>query len=166
MHSSSCQIRLVTEYYGFSLPDTPAHPKKRIYFIINSWKVNAPFQKEMYKDGIPKNYKMLIQSECLILPFFRQKAPSVKPKKLSSLNCFASIWCCIENILLAIINENLGCALRISFEKETENIFEILKHPKDYFMPCYLAIGYPLHKIKNPDQIKLKIKDKIHYNKW
>ena len=120
----------------------------------------------MYKDGIPKNYKMLIQSECLILPFFRQKASLLKPKNLSSLNGFASIWCCIENILLAVTNENLGCALRIPFEKETENIFEILKHPKDYFMPCYLAIGYPLPKIKNPDQIKHKIKDKIHYNKW
>ena len=140
--------------------------KKRVDFIINSWKVNAPLQKEMYKDGIPKNYKMLIQSECLILPFFKQKVPLLKPKNLSALNGFASIWCCIENILLAVTAEKLGCALRIPFEKEIENIFEVLKHPKDYFMPCYLAVGYPSTKVKKPEQLKQKIKDKIHYNKW
>ena len=140
--------------------------EKRVDFIINSWKINAPLQKEMYKDGIPKNYKMLIQSECLVLPFFKQKGPLLTPKNLSALNGFASIWCCIENILLAVTAEKLGCALRIPFEKETENIFEVLQHPKEYIVPCYLAIGYPLPKIKNPAQIKHKIKDKIHYNKW
>jgi len=140
--------------------------EKRVDFIINSWKVNAPLQNETYKVAIPKQYKMLIESECLILPFFKQEAPLLKPKNLSALNGFASIWCCIENILLAVSAEKLGCALRIPFDKEIENIFEVLKHPKNYFMPCYLAIGYPLPKIKRPLQIKHKIKDKIHYNKW
>lgn len=69
-------------------------------------------------------------------------------------------------IFLAVTAENLGCAMRIPFEKELENIFETLKHPKEYFMPCYLAIGYPITKGKQPGQIKQKIKDKIHYNKW
>ena len=43
--------------------------EKRVDFIINSWKVNAPYQGEMYKDAIPKQYRMLIESECLILQF-------------------------------------------------------------------------------------------------
>jgi nitroreductase len=140
--------------------------EKRVDFIINSWRINAPLQSETYKNAIPKQYKMLIESECLILPFFKQKPPLLKPKNLNALNGFASIWCCIENILLAVTAEKLGCALRIPFDKETENISEVLKHPKDYFMPCYLAIGYPLPKTKNPVQIKHKIKDKVHYNKW
>jgi nitroreductase len=140
--------------------------EKRVDFIINSWKVDAPLQKETYKDAIPKQYKMLIESKCLILPFFKQKAPLLSPKNLSALNGLASIWCCIENILLAVTAEKMGCALRIPFDEEIENISEVLQHPRDYFMPCYLAIGYPLPKIKNPKQIKHKIKDKIHYNKW
>ena len=140
--------------------------EKRVDFIINSWKVNAPHQGEMYKDAIPKQYRMLIESECLILPFFKQESPLLKPKNLSALNDFASIWCCIENILLAVTAEKLGCALRIPFDPEIKHIFEILKHPKEYFMPCYLAIGHPLPKAKKPVQIKHKIKDKIHYNGW
>jgi nitroreductase len=140
--------------------------ENRVNFIINSWKVNAPLQSELYKNAIPKQFNMLIQSGCLILPFFKQKQPLLKPKSLSALNNFASIWCCIENVMLATTAEKLSCAIRIPFEKETENILETIKHPKDYFMPCYLAIGYPLSKARAPKQIKHKVKDKIHYNGW
>jgi len=140
--------------------------EKRVDFILNSWRLSDSCQIEMYKNAIPKQYSMLIQSECLILPFFKQKAPLLEPKNLSSLNGFASMWCCIENILLAVTAENLGCALRIPFENETKNIYEILKSPKEYYMPCYLAIGYPLGRAKKPKQIKQSIKDKMHYNEW
>jgi nitroreductase len=139
---------------------------ERVDFIIKSWNVNAPLQKESYKDAIPKQYDMLIQSGCLILPFFKQNAPLLEPKSLSGLNAFASIWCCLENIMLATTAEKLGCAMRIPFEKETERIFEILRHPKEYFMPCYLAIGHPMPGVKSPEQIEHNIKEKIHYNKW
>lgn len=139
---------------------------KRVEFVMNSWRLKDSCQRDMYKDGIPKQYAMLSQSECLILPFFKQKTPLLKPKNLSSLNAFASIWCCMENIMLAATAEGLGCAMRIPFEQETEYMLNVLNHPKEYVMPCYLAIGYPLPKIKSPQQIKKKIKDKIHYNGW
>jgi len=139
---------------------------KEVDLILNSWELKDTCQINMYKDALPKQHKMLIQSACLILPFFKQESPLLKPKNLSDLNDFASIWCCIENILLATEAEKLGCALRIPSEEETQHILDVLNHPKDYFMPCFLAIGYSLHKEKNPKQIKQKIKDKIHYNKW
>ena len=140
--------------------------EKRVDFILNSWKLKDKSQIKMYKDAIPKQYNMLIQSECLILPFFKQDTPLLEPKNLSELNEFASIWCCIENIMLAVTAEKLGYAMRIPFEKETEMIFEVLKHPKEYFMPCFLAIGYPSPDIKQPEQLKQNITEKIHYNKW
>ena len=133
---------------------------------IESWGMEDIHQINMYKDAIPKQYAMLMQSECLILPFFKQTSPLLEPENLSALNDFASIWCCIENILLAASAENLGCALRIPYEDETKNIFKTIKHPKEYFMPCYLAIGYPLNEVKIVQQVKWKIEDKIHYNKW
>jgi nitroreductase len=134
--------------------------------ILNSWGLKDSCQIKMYKNAIPKQHKMLMQSECLVLPFFRQETPLLEPKNLSALNAFASIWCCIENILLAVTAENLGCALRIPYEQEPQNIFEILKHPKEYYMPCYLAIGHHSTKSEKAEQIKQNIKEKIHYNKW
>ena len=71
--------------------------------------------------------------------------------------------CTFANIMLATTAENLGYAMKIPFEHETKHIFETLKHPKEYIMPCYI---YPLNETKNPKQIKQKIEDKIHYNKW
>ena len=134
--------------------------------VIESWKVDAPCQKEMYQEALPKQYNMLIQSGCLILPFFKQESPLLEPEDLSSLNDFASIWCCLENVMLAAAAEGLGCAMRIPFEHETKYIFETLQHPKEYVMPCYLAIGYPLLTGKKPVQIEQDIKRKIHYNGW
>jgi hypothetical protein len=68
--------------------------------------------------------------------------------------------------LLAVSAENLGCALRIPYEEETADIFETLNHPKEYLMPCYLAIGFPLNEVKKPEQVKWTIEEKIHWNKW
>ena len=140
--------------------------EKEVGSIINPWNMKDTNQINMYKDAIPKQYSMLIQSECLIMPFFKQKSNLLEPKNLSALNAFASIWCCIENILLAATAENLGCALRIPEEQENINIFNILEHPKEYYMPCFLAIGYPLSNVNNFEQVKHKLNEKIHYNKW
>lgn len=139
---------------------------KRVEFIIKSWRLQDENQKKMYYDAIPKQYEMLYGSSCLILPFFKQKSPLLNPTELSSLNAFASIWCCIENILLAATAEDLVCAFRIPHDKETEHIAEILNHPKEYFMPCYIALGYPSPNAVINQQNECKIEERIHFNCW
>ena len=146
------------------IPQTAS--EKEMNEIFGSWKKIPQLQKEGYLNAIPKQYKMLIESGCLILPFFKQHQPLFNSKKIFDLNGFASIWCCIENILLAATAEKLGCTIRIPLEKETEHVFETLKHPKDYVMPCFLAIGYPMPKVKTQKQIKPKVEERIHHNKW
>ena len=45
----------------------------------------------MFVDALPKQQRMLMQSNCLVLPFFRQKDfPLCQPADQSSLNYFAS----------------------------------------------------------------------------
>ena len=61
----------------------------------------------MFTDALPKQQRMLMQSNCLVLPFFRQKDyPLCQPADQSSLNYFASAWAAVENILLAT-NRNM-----------------------------------------------------------
>ena len=63
----------------------------------------------MFVDALPKQQRMLTQSGCLVLPFFRQKdCPLCSPVNQSSLNYFASAWAAVENILLAATAEGLG----------------------------------------------------------
>lgn len=139
---------------------------KRLDFIMKTWRLKDENQQNMYRDAIPKQYRMLSGSGCLILPFFKQTHPLLAPKNLSALNGFASIWCCIENIFLAATAEGLACSLRIPLDKEPEYIAEILNHPADYTMPCYLSIGYPAEDAVINEQKEQNIKDKIHLNQW
>lgn len=120
----------------------------------------------MYHDAVPKQYEMLYQSGCLILPFFKQFTPLLKPEELSSLNAFASIWCCIENILLAATSEGLGACIRIPLGNEPEHILEVINHPKEYVMPCYIALGHPSPKAAKIPQKEYVLEDKIHINQW
>ena len=55
----------------------------------------------MFVSALPKQQRMLIESDCLVLPFFRQmNAPLCHPVDQSSLNYFASAWAAVENLSL------------------------------------------------------------------
>jgi len=140
--------------------------KKKLEGIVTAWNMTDVCQKEMYVDAIPKQYSMLYNAGCLILPFFKQDSPLLQPESLSSLNYFASIWCCIENILLSATAEGLYATLRIPFDEELTYINEVVKHPASYYMPCYLAIGYPAENAVKNSQKEFDAKNKIHINHW
>jgi len=123
-------------------------------------------QRDMYLDGVPKQYSMLYNAGCLILPFFRKDGSLLQPESLSSLNCFASIWCCIENILLAATAEGIFGVTRIPMENETQHIKSVIGHPDDYIMPCYIALGYPSKNATMPKQKDVSAKEKIHMDIW
>lgn len=139
---------------------------KQVESFLKSSLLDNPCQREMYMDGVPKQYSMLYHSGCLILPFYRQDTPLLKPKTLSNLNSFASIWCCIENIFLAAAAEGLGSSFRIPFDKETKYLKEAIGHPDNYIMPCYIALGYPAEDAVINNQHEFDLKDRIHYNIW
>ena len=134
--------------------------------IFDAWHLRDACQQAMYGDAIPKQYDMLYRSGCLVLPFYQQSAPLLEPESLSSLNAFASIWCCIENILLAAAAEGLGTALRIPFDGETERIAQVLRHPQDYVMPCYIALGHIAPGAVRHRQHAHSVEERLHMNRW
>ncbi len=121
----------------------------------------------MFVDALPKQQRMLIESSCLVLPFFRQKDyPLCKPKDQSSLNYFASAWAAVENILLAATAEGLSCAFRIPIENESEYVKRYVGAPDGYEFTCFLAIGYAANDAYICKQKVINIEDRIHYDKW
>lgn len=123
-------------------------------------------QRDMYHIAMPKQFSMLYNSGCLILPFFKLRDPLMHPTCLSSLNEFASIWCCVENILLAAAAEGILGVTRIPMEEELEHIKKTINHPDNYAMPCYIALGYPKKDAKIPVQKQINVEDRIHINNW
>ena len=111
----------------------------------------------MFVDALPKQQRMLMQSNCLVLPFFRQKdCPLCHPADQSSLNYFASAWAAMENILLAATAEGLACAFRIPIENESEYVKKLVKAPEEYEFTCVLALGYAAKKIVSPKVCKFQ----------
>ena len=124
-------------------------------------------ERAMFLDALPKQHNMLIESGCLVLPFFRQVGcPLTRPVDQSSLNYFASAWAAVENILLACAAEGLGCAFRIPIENESEHARNAVNAPEDYEFACFLAIGYPAEgpHFNQPKQIS--IREKLHAGAW
>lgn len=121
----------------------------------------------MFVDALPKQKRMLMQSNCLVLPFFRQKDyPLCQPADQSSLNYFASAWAAVENILLAATAEGLACTFRIPIGNEPEYVKQAIGAPDGYEFTCFLAIGYAAPDAHIPKQKVIRVEDRIHENMW
>jgi nitroreductase len=134
--------------------------------IVDDWGLIDPDQRFAYIDAIPKQYAMLYNCGALILPFFEQSYPLLKPESLSSLNGLASIWCCVENMLVAAAAEGIFGVTRIPFEEERYIIKQTLCVPPYYETPCWLALGYPAENAKRARQVQIDLDERIHVNGW
>ncbi len=150
------------------LLDQVIHPvsKKGAIGIINRWGVKDEIQREMYIEGIPRQYSMLYNAGCLMLPCFCQPAPLLRAKEIFGLNAFASIWCCIENILVAAAAEGLYGVTRIPFKAESQVIKQALHIPEAYEVPCWIALGYPAEDAKRARQVEINVDERIHSGDW
>jgi nitroreductase len=140
--------------------------KEEVAAWLNSWGSSDPIQRECYFAAVPKQYSMLVEAACVILPCFRQTRQLLKPDSLSALNAFASIWCCIENMLIAASAEGIYGVTRIPMGDESEHIKSVIKCPSDYEVPCYLALGYPSADMPEIEPYPVSTEKKIHWSVW
>lgn len=133
---------------------------------LDGWGAADAAQRGMYHVALPRQYSMLYGAGALILPFFRVHTPLLRPENLSSLNAFASIWCCIENILLAAAAEGIFGVTRIPLDGEAEHVKAVVGHPDDYVLPCYIALGYPAEGAGRVRQNRVDVKGKMHRDVW
>ena len=119
-------------------------------------------QREMYLKALSIQKRMLLSSPELLVVCFRMKKPLKMCETLYELNNFASVWACIENILLAMATENLYGVTYIPHE--TSILKRILDIPADYEVASLIPIGYP-----KPYEVKQKpapLQGRIHLDKW
>ena len=139
----------------------PPQTQKGTADLVKRMQLNNDNQQEMYRQAIPKQQSMLLDAALLIIPCFRPSGELLKPETLSSLNCFASIWCCVENILIAAVSEGIFGVTRIPFEPERAHLHKVLHIPAEYEVPCYLALGYPAENARRAAQIPIDVQRKI-----
>jgi len=119
-------------------------------------------QREMYLKALPVQKSMLLSSAELLIVCFRMIKTLKQCNKLYDLNSFASVWACIENILLAMAAEGLYGVTYAP--RETESLKRVLGIPSDYEIAAMIPIGYPAeYKVT---QKAVSLQQKIHYNEW
>lgn len=119
-------------------------------------------QEEMYLKALPVQRRMLLTSPELLVVCYRMRKPLADCKTLYELNNFASVWTCIENILLAMAAEGLYGVTYIPHE--TSSLKKILEVPADYEIATLIPIGYPQdYSVK---QKPVALKGKLHLNKF
>lgn len=142
-----------------------AWSESRIAQWLDGW-ANDDRQRDVYFDAVPIQRKMLLEAPALVVPVYEEHRDLLKPSSLSSLNAFASIWCCIENILIAAAAEGLAHTLRIPFEAERPHIKKVLALPEGREVPCYLGLGYPEDGARYHAPIPRPIESRIHADAW
>jgi len=120
------------------------------------------WEKPAYLAALPVQRKMLLSSPELLIVCFRMRKPLKECRTLYDLNNFASVWACIENVLLAMASEGLYGVTFIPHE--TTALKRMLCIPGDYEVAVLIPIGYPQEYFVK--QRPLSLQEKIHYNKW
>ena len=128
--------------------------------------ISDPVQKESYKIAVPKQYRMLIDAAAIIIPLMKKKVDILNPSCLSDLNCYASIWCSIENVWLAATSEGYGCNVRIPLGNEESVAKEALNIPDEYLIPCFIGIGQPAKDATTTKQLDVDYDAQIHWERF
>lgn len=120
--------------------------------------------KEMYLNAIPKQKSMLLKAPELLVVIFKPKTKVKDSGKVYDLNCLASVWCCIENILLAMAEENLFGVTYIP--QQTDEVKKVLGIPQKLEIAAVIPFGYKKDEKEAIKQKEVNLEQITHYNRW
>jgi nitroreductase len=126
-------------------------------------KIRDRIQRDVYFHSVPMQEKMILTAPELLLVCFKMSRPLRSCETLFDLNCFASAWAAVENILLAMAAEGLYGVTMVPFK--TGRLKQLLKIPDDYEVATFIPIGYP-DKEYRIQQIGVSSEDRIHIDEW
>jgi nitroreductase len=117
--------------------------------------------QEVYRQALPVQLTMMLQAPELLVVCYQMK-PLKEITGLFQLNPLASVWMCIENIMLALAAEGLyGCTYT---PYETEDFKRHLGIPAGYEVAAVIPFGYPTDRpAPNPPE---PLEARLHTDGW
>lgn len=117
--------------------------------------------KEVYRRTLPVQLTMMLEAPELLVVCYKMK-PLSECKALFELNPLASVWMCIENIMLAMASEGLfGCTYTAY---DSEGLKDYLGIPDGYEIASIIPFGYP-REAPVPQEHE-GLEDRLHMDKW
>jgi nitroreductase len=120
--------------------------------------------KDMYLDAIPKQKKMILTAPELLIVVYKPKIQVSESKRIYDFNCLASVWCCIENILLSLAEDDVFGVTFIP--KNTPGIKKIFNIPQQLEVAAIIPFGYKDSHAKIIPQKEIPLESKLHINNW
>ena len=117
--------------------------------------------KKVYRRSLPRQQAMMLEAPELLLVCYKAK-PLAECRTLFELNPLASVWMCIENIMLALVAEGLfGCTYT---PYETGGVKEFLGVPAGYEIAAVIPFGFPKEPPQGGESENLDLR--LHIDGW
>ena len=120
--------------------------------------------RHMYLDAIPKQKRMILSAPIVCVVVYKPKTSIECATRIYDLNCLASVWCCIENFLLSLAeNDVFGVTF---IPQNTPAIKKVLYIPENLEVAALIPIGYRKTDSMEIPQKDIRLDDHIHREKW
>lgn len=120
--------------------------------------------KNMYLDAVPKQKNMILGAPELLVVVYKPKTQVRDSKRVYDLNCLASVWCCIENILLSLAeNDVFGVTF---IPQNTCAVKKVLNIPEELEVAAIIPFGYRAVDAKIFPQKEVNLVERLHIDLW
>jgi nitroreductase len=117
--------------------------------------------KKVYRKSLPVQMTMMLEAPEVLVVCYGTK-PLGAIKTLFELNPLASVWMCIENVVLAMASEGLfGCTYT---PYDSSGLKKHIGVPAGYEIAAVIPFGYPM-KDPGPAE-KEALEPRLHIDRW
>jgi len=120
--------------------------------------------KNMYLEAVPKQRKMILSAPELLVVVYKPKTQVSDSKRVYDLNCLASVWCCIENVLLSLADSEVYGVTFIP--QNTCAVKKVLNIPKELEVAAIIPFGYPAEDAKIYPKKEVHLVERLHIDIW
>jgi nitroreductase len=122
---------------------------------------DEPELQKVYRRSLPRQQSMMLEAPELLLVCFKMK-PLAECRSLFELNPLASVWMCIENVMLALAAEGLyGCTYT---PYDSRGLKEFLNVPAGNEIAVVIPFGYP--RQEPGDAVEEDLDARLHVDGW
>jgi nitroreductase len=123
-----------------------------------------PLVRNMYLDAIPKQKRMIATAPELLVVVYKPKTQVSESQKVYDLNCLASVWCCIENILLSLAEHDVFGVTFIP--QNTPAVKRVLGIPGELEVAAIIPFGYRASDAALYPQKEVPLESRLHRDQW
>jgi nitroreductase len=120
--------------------------------------------KEMYLTAIPKQKRMILTAPALLVVVYKPKTPIAESKRIYDSNGLAAVWCCVENILLSLAEDDVYATTMVP--QDTPAVKDALGIPRELEVAAMIPMGYRASDARIIPSKEVTVASVLHTDRW